>query len=336
MTAPYSWWISCSPQLARGRNRKFSRSRLTLSPIRRLKSIAWPPCSRSFRMRSVAKTLSSFTAVLLVVAAGLGLGAQDPRVGLKPGFRDAGTAIHNLELIWSLPKPDGFFDPKTPAGTPIPPEPAETPAGPGTTNNSSTPQEPPPGSPAAVASAALQAGLSFANSDLAFSRDHLIMGSFHGFNTYSIEDPKKARVLISVVCPGGQGDVSVYGNLLFMSVEQTRGRLDCGTQGVQSPVSAERFRGIRVFDISDLSRPRQVAAVQTCRGSHTHTLVTDPKDPANLYVYGSGTSSVRSAEELAGCSGLDPKEDPNSALFSIDVIQVPLASPEKARIVNRP
>jgi hypothetical protein len=139
-----------------------------------------------------------------------------------------------------------------------------------------------------------------------------------------------------VVCPGGQGDVSVHGNLLFMSVEQTRGRLDCGTQGVQTPVSAERFRGIRIFDISDVNNPKQLAAIQTCRGSHTHTLVADPNDAANLYVYGSGTSSVRSAEELAGCSGLDPKEDPNTALFSIDVIQVPLAAPQTAKIVNRP
>jgi hypothetical protein len=119
-------------------------------------------------------------------------------------------------------------------------------------------------------------------------------------------------------------------------VEQTRGRLDCGTEGVPTPVSAERFRGIRIFDISNLSKPKQVAAIQTCRGSHTHTLVTDPNDPANLYVYGSGTSSVRSGEELAGCSNLDPKEDPNTALFSIDVIKVPLAAPQNAAIVNRP
>ena len=115
----------------------------------------------------------------------------------------------------------------------------------------------------------------------------------------------------------------MHGNLLVMSVEQTRGRIDCGTQGVQAVASAERFRGVRVFDISDVRKPKQVAAVQTCRGSHTHTLVRDPKDRANLYVYGSGTGNVRSVEELAGCSGLDPKEDPNTALFSIDVIQIP-------------
>jgi hypothetical protein len=179
-------------------------------------------------------------------------------------------------------------------------------------------------------------GLDFANSDFAFQRNTLFLGNFHGFNFYDVEDPRSPRLRVSVPCPGGQGDLSVHGNLLFMSVEQTRGRTDCGTQGVEAPVSSERFRGVRIFDISTPSAPKQIAAVQTCRGSHTHTLVPDPKDPATLYVYGSGTSSVRSSEELAGCSDADPKDDPNTALFSIDVIQVPLAAPQDARIVNRP
>ena len=142
--------------------------------------------------------------------------------------------------------------------------------------------------------------------------------------------------MASVVCPGGQGDVSVHGNLLFMSVEQTRGRVDCGVEGVAAPVSAERFRGVRIFDISDIRKPKQVAAVQTCRGSHTHTLVSVPSDKENIYVYGSGTGAVRPGEELAGCSGGKPEEDTNTALFSIDVIKVPLANPEKAAIVSRP
>src|ERR1051326_71979 len=176
--------------------------------------------------------------------------------------------------------------------------------------------------------------LAVANSDHAYSCTHLFMGSSHGFNTYDVERPTKPKLAASIVCPGGQGDVSVHGNLLFMSVEQTRGRLDCGTQGVATPVSAERFRGGRIFDITDLARPRQIAAIQTCRGSHTHTLVVDPKDPSNIYVYGSGTSSVRSGEELAGCA--KEPEDPNTPLFSIDVIKVPLAAPDKAAIVNRP
>jgi len=263
--------------------------------------------------------------------------ANDPRIGLKAGLHNAGEAAKNMEHVASLPRPQGFFDPQAPAGTPTPPERESGTLG---RPNSSDPAVPPPpeGAAPAPAAAAQQraSGLNFANSDLAFSRNHVFMGNFHGFTTYDIDNSKRPRLLASVVCPGGQGDVSVHGNLLFMSVEQTRGRIDCGTGGVEAPVSAERFRGVRIFDISDLSKPKQIAAIQTCRGSHTHTLVVDPNDKANLYVYGSGTSTVRSGEELAGCSGADPNDDPNTALFSIDVIKVPLASPEKAAIVNRP
>ena len=244
---------------------------------------------------------------------------NDPRVGLKPGLHDAAEAARNIEKVANLPKPEGFFDPKAPAGSVAPPE-----------RPANAPPEPPPFDPVA------SNRLGFTNSDLAFSGNHVFVGNYHGFNTYDVERPNKPKLLASVVCPGGQGDVSVYGHLLFMSVEQTRGRLDCGTGGVQTPVSAERFRGVRIFDITDVNKPKQVAAIQSCRGSHTHTLVPDPNDKANLYVYGSGTSSVRSAEELAGCSGLDAKEDPNTSLFSIDVIQVPLAAPQNAKIVNRP
>jgi hypothetical protein len=271
-------------------------------------------------------------------------GATDPRVGLKAGFRDAGQAAWNMELIASLPKPDGFFDPAAPAGSPTPPERPPTPGGdaadqpnPNTVGpDVALPGDvpPPPRTPAFDPKVANR--LSFTNSDLAFAGNRLFAGNYHGFNVYDIESRGNPRLLASVVCPGGQGDVSVYGNLLFMSVEQVRGRIDCGTQGVQTAVSAERFRGIRIFDISDLRQVRQLAAVQTCRGSHTHTLVTDPDDPANVYIYGSGTSTVRSAEELAGCSGLKPEEDPNTALYAIDVIQVPLAAPAQARVVNRP
>jgi hypothetical protein len=179
-----------------------------------------------------------------------------------------------------------------------------------------------------------QHSLNFANSDLAFQGNHVFLGNFSGFNIYDVENTRKPRVVTSIVCPGGQGDVSIYGNLLFMSVEQTRGRVDCGVEGVEDPVSKERFRGVRIFDIKDINKPRQVAAVQTCRGSHTHTLVPDPKDKSAIYVYGSGTGGSRQGEELEGCVP-DPK-DPNTALFSIDVIKVPLATPEKAAIVNRP
>ena len=276
--------------------------------------------------------------------------ATDPRANLKGGFKDAAVAARNMELVATLPKPEGFFDPKSPAGLPSPPEgrggrgpePPETP--PAAAGTPATPETPPAaagtpqgrGGRGGAAGPPGSGGLDFANSDLAFSGTHLFMGSFHGFNTYDIENARRPRLLASIVCPGGQGDVSVYGNLLFMSVEQTRGRIDCGTEGVSAPVSAERFRGVRIFDISDLRRPKQVAAVQTCRGSHTHTLVTDPKDKTNIYVYGSGTGAVRAGEELAGCSFGDPDKNPNTALFSIDVIKVPLSAPEKAAVVNRP
>jgi hypothetical protein len=292
-------------------------------------------------MRSVVTRLFWLCALLAASATG-GMAqepkakpdqktAADPRVGLKAGFRDAGVAARNMQLVVNLPKPEGFFDPESPAGAVTPPEQETPPAAPGQPAPAPTPAPPPVstgrGGPF---------GLNFANSDIAFAGDRLFAGNFNGFNTYDIKDPRKPKLIASVVCPGGQGDVSVYGHLLFMSVEQTRGRIDCGNNGVETPVSAERFRGVRIFDISDISKPKQVAAVQTCRGSHTHTLVTDPNDKANVYIYGSGTSSVRSAEELAGCSGQEPKEDPNTSLFSIDVIQVPLATPEKARIVSRP
>ena len=250
-------------------------------------------------------------------------------MGLKPGFRDAGQAVLKLELVSTLPKPDGFFDPKLPAGMPRARSPRQRagsrPGLAGWRRGLRPAQWPPAG-----------AGLPFANSDLSFSGDRMFVGNFNGFNVYVIENARKPQLVSSVVCPGGQGDLSVHGNLLFMSVEQTRGRVDCGTGGVTEPVSKERFRGVQIFDISDVRKPRQIAAVQTCRGSHTHTLIVDPKDSANVYIYNSGTGVVRSEDELPGCSGKDAKEGPNTSLYSINVIQVPLAAPATARIVSRP
>jgi hypothetical protein len=286
-------------------------------------------------------------AIVGLTAIGTTLGAQqkpaepnDPRIGLKGGYKDAAVAARGMELVSSRPRPEGFFDPKNPGGVPMPgertnatPTAPQPPTAPQTGGGAAPAAGPQPYAPNSAAPPGAGA-LDFANSDLAFSGTHMVMGNFHGFNAYDIESARSPRLLASVVCPGGQGDVSIYGNLLFMSVEQTRGRIDCGTQGVVDPVSKERFRGVRIFDISDIRNPKQVAAVQTCRGSHTHTLV--PKDKQTLYVYGSGTGGVRSGEELVDCSGGDPKENPNTALFSIDVIEVPLAAPEKARIVNRP
>jgi hypothetical protein len=178
--------------------------------------------------------------------------------------------------------------------------------------------------------------MSFANSDMAFTGQYAIVGNYQGFNIYDVSSPASPQLRTSVVCPGGQADVSVYENLVFVSVEEARGRIDCGTQGTSGRVDPERFRGVRVFDISDLDNPTQVAAVQTCRGSHTHTLVTDPNDPDNVYVYVSGASFVRPEAELAGCSEAQPDQNPETALFRIEIIQVPLASPEDARVVSMP
>ena len=190
-------------------------------------------------MRSVVK-LGWVSAALMSAAVAVGAQSKpDPRVGLKPGLRDAGEAAKGMEKIASLFKPEGFFDPKVPAGTATPPE--------------RDPSLPPP-DPDAPPDPRFANMLAFANSDLAFSGTHLFLGSFHGFNTYDIERPGKPKLSASIVCPGGQGDMSVHGNLLFMSVEQTRGRLDCGTEGIQGKVSGERFRGVRIFDIGDLKK----------------------------------------------------------------------------------
>src|SRR5437868_10603735 len=174
------------------------------------------------------------------------------------------------------------------------------------------------------------------NSDLAFLGNYAIQGNYHGYQFWDISNPAAPVLKEGYVCPASQSDVSVYRNLLFVSGEGLSGRIDCGTQGVKDTVSKDRLRGIRIFDISDISNPRNVGNVQTCRGSHTHSLLVDPKDPNNVYVYISGSGGVRSPNELAGCVNLSPDKDPNSALFRIEVIKVPLAHPEQAAIVTSP
>ena len=287
--------------------------------------------------------------------------SPDPRAQLASGFHDAGQALWNMALVATRPKPEGFFDPRNPAGRPLPveedpaPDAEPEPDAAGAAGGAADPDEDggpeDGGDPEPRAAGEPEAAdmdeedederprrglLNFGNTDVAFAGDRLFLGSHHGFNTYRVEVPAAPQLVSSVVCPGGQGDVSVVGNLLIMSVEQTRGRLDCGLQGVSEPVSGQRFRGIRIFDVGDARMPRQVAAVQTCRGSHTHTVVTDPDDEGAVYVYGSGTGPVRPGEELAGCSDESPAEDPDTALFRIDVIRIPLANPEDAAIVSRP
>jgi len=267
-----------------------------------------------------------------------GSDANDPRAKLTPGLFDAGEAGMGIKLVTLLKKPDAFQ-----LGTSEPDDPKVQKTldqlGIGDTKKMPKPLQ------------LVIAQLAFANSDLAFQGNHLFLGNFYGVNIYDISDPAKTALLTSMVCPGGQGDVSVHKNLMFMSVEMPNGRLDCGVQGFppEPPPAAghekehrlpaaqkDRFRGVRIFDISDIKNPRQVAAVQTCRGSHTHTLVVDPNDKDNVYIYVSGTSFVRQPEELAGCSGEKPDKDPNTALFRIEVIKVPIAAPQDAKVVASP
>jgi hypothetical protein len=181
-----------------------------------------------------------------------------------------------------------------------------------------------------------EAFVGITNSDLAFTGDYVIQGNYNGVQVWDISNPAAPELTTAYVCPASQSDVSVYGNLLFVSGEGMTGRLDCGTQGVAQAVSPERLRGIRIFDITDIRNPKYVSNVQTCRGSHTHTVLEDPNDRDNVYIYVSGSSSVRPEAELPGCSSASPSEDPNSALFRIEVIRVPLANPAAAAIVSSP
>jgi hypothetical protein len=263
---------------------------------------------------------------------------NDLRAKLKPGVYDAGEAAKGMKHILLFKKPDAF---QLGSADPNNSKVQKTLGLLGVSDPAKMPK------PMQL----VMAQLAFANSDLAFQGNYLFQGNFYGVNIFDISNPAKAKLLTSMICPGGQGDVSVHKNLMFMSVEMPNGRLDCGTQGfppAPPPLAGEenkptlpaphkdRFRGVRIFDISDIKNPKQVAAVQTCRGSHTHTLVVDPKDKQNVYIYVSGTSFVRQGEELAGCSGETPDKDPNTSLFRIDVIKVPLAAPQDSRVVNSP
>ncbi len=266
---------------------------------------------------------------------------DDPRTGLKGGLYDAGEAAMGMKLVMTSPKP-GHFAPdiegiKKMEATPPPPAPT-------------------PGSAPAARGGGRGPSYGGTNSDLAFSGKYLFGGNYEGINIYDISDPAKTTLVTSIICPGGQGDVSVVGHLMFMSVEAANGRLDCGTQGFPAPEglaaapapaagggftpppppppSPDRIKGVRIFDISDIKNPKQVADVQTCRGSHTHTVLLDPKDKDNVYVYVAGSAGVRPEAELAGCKG--GPDDPGTAVFTIVIIKVPIAHPEQAKIVNSP
>mgnify|MGYP005693200945 FL=1 len=243
--------------------------------------------------------------------------SDDPRSGLAAGLFIAEEAILNMELITSLKKPTGFFDPENPAE-----------------KGSEDLSEDNENKTTAEISRSLRSPmLSFANTDMAFKDNILVAGSYHGFNIYKLNENGIPNLVSSVVCPGGQGDVSIVENLLIMSVEENRSRIDCGLEGVNRDSSPDRFRGIRIFDISNLYEPKQVGAVQTCRGSHTHSVVSSSNKEGKIIVYNSGTGRVRDNEEKADCFGWDGG---GSSYFSIDVIEIPIDDPSRSKIVKSP
>ena len=241
--------------------------------------------------------------------------SDDPRSGLAPGLFIADEAILNMELITSLRKPTGFFDPNNSAA-----------------KGSEDLTEDNENKTTAEISRSLRSPmLSFANTDMAFKDNILVAGSYHGFNIYELNDDGIPSLISSIVCPGGQGDVSIVDDLLIMSVEENRSRVDCGLEGVNRDSSSDRFRGIRIFDISDLTKPKQVGAVQTCRGSHTHSVVSS--SDKKIIIYNSGTGRVRDNEELSECFGWDGG---GTSYFTIDIIEIPVKNPSKSKIVKSP
>ena len=253
--------------------------------------------------------------------------SSDPRAGLKAGLYDAGEAILNMQLLVSQHKPLGFYDPANPEERGA--------ANPKDEQDEEAEDEDKEQTIEKAAEDLRYPMLSFSQSDMAFRDDLLVTGSYHGFNIYRIDEEGLPKLITSVVCPGGQGDVSIVGDLLIYSVEQTRGRLDCGLEGVTVDASLDRFRGLRIFDISDLSRPMQVGAVQTCRGSHTHSVVAGPTPDGKILVYNSGTGRVREEEELDQCIEDIPGDD-RTALFRIDVIEIPVDDPSQSSIIDSP
>jgi hypothetical protein len=172
------------------------------------------------------------------------------------------------------------------------------------------------------------------NSDMAFQGAYAYSGNYRGFGVYDVSNPAAPVLKTTVNCVGGQGDLSVHGNLLFMSVESGSARVDC-LPGVSGQPGSVVFRGVRIFDISDPLAPVHLGGVQTCRGSHTHTIVTQPGVTDKIWIYNSGTAGIRAATQLAGCSPASTT-NPATSAYSIDVIEVPLAAPATARVIGSP
>ncbi len=175
-------------------------------------------------------------------------------------------------------------------------------------------------------------GLTFVNSDLAFRGTNVYMGNFAGFSIYDVSNPAKPVMLSAVECITSQGDPSIVGNLLFVSAEGGGNRKDCAKGGVKDP--SEHMTGVRIYDVANPRAPRLVKNVETCKGSHTHTVVPSPTDKNVVYLYVSGQQGARAATELAGCrNGSNPADESNS-LFRLDIIKVPLNRPQDAEVIS--
>ncbi|WP_370017698.1 LVIVD repeat-containing protein [Planotetraspora sp. GP83] len=156
--------------------------------------------------------------------------------------------------------------------------------------------------------------------DLAFQGNYAFVGNYDGFTVFDISDPEKPFVLTRVLCPAGQNDISVYGNLLFLSVDEPRAGEGCES-GRGDPSLETSWEGIRIFDISDVGNPRYVKAVRTECGSHTHALIPGP-DIDYLYV-----SSPGPIPDTANCG--PPHE-------MISIVEVPVNDPAAARVAATP
>ncbi|MDA0564945.1 hypothetical protein LG943_11515 [Streptomonospora sp. S1-112] len=172
-----------------------------------------------------------------------------------------------------------------------------------------------------VANVPLSAPLDGTGTDLAFSGDYAIDGNYNGFIVYDISEPESPQVVSQVLCPGGQGDVSVSGDLLYYSVDSPRASDECGAPA-STPADANAFEGVRIFDLSDKSNPEYVAAVPTDCGSHTNTLVPGDRDTDYVYV-----SSYAPSENYPNCR---PPHD------KIAIIEVPKDDPASAEVVAEP
>ena len=175
-------------------------------------------------------------------------------------------------------------------------------------------------------------GLAFINSDLAFKDKYVYQGNFSGFSIWDVSDPAKPKLVSAVSCVTSQGDPSIYGNLLFLSAEGGGNRNDCGKGGVENP--RDHMAGVRIYDVSNPASPRLVKNVQTCKGSHTHTIVPHPRDRNVIYIYVSGSQDARPDSIVPGCRNGDDPADETNSLFRLDVIKVPLKNPERAEVVT--